>query len=165
MGPGAQGGRLTLLEVLYERQPEVIAELIAKLREGNYLETAAAWAGVSLGAVRDWLRCGNADLQEGRTDTPVARFARDADRARAEATARHVAVVVRTAQGEPAHVDEETRQFIPAVRGDWSAAAWWLERTDPERWGRRDKLRLSVSQAENLTDEELDREMRGRGLL
>lgn len=29
-----------------------------------------------------------------------------------------------------------------AARSNWQAAAWFLERSDPERWGRRDKLTI-----------------------
>jgi len=92
--------------------PEVAATIIEAMRAGNFLETAAALAGVSVSTVRNYIRDGRRGI------TPaLAEFARDVNCARAEA--------------ETADLNHIRRD------PSWQAAAWRLERRHPKRWGRR----------------------------
>jgi len=91
----------------------VAATIAEAMRGGNFLETAASLAGVSVSSVRNWLREGNR-----RDATPeLAEFARKVTQARAEAEISD----------------------LNHIRNDpsWQAAAWRLERRHPKRWGRR----------------------------
>lgn len=92
--------------------PEVAEIIVDAMRAGNFLETAAALAGVSVSSVRNWIRAGNHD-----TTPKLAEFAKDVRQARAQA--------------EIADLNH--------IRKDpsWQAAAWRLERRHPKRWGRR----------------------------
>ena len=92
--------------------PEVSQVIADAMRAGNYLETAAALAGISVSTLRNWLRAGR------RGESPeLADFARAITQARAIAEVRDLERIGR----DPS----------------WQAAAWRLERRHPKRWGRR----------------------------
>ena len=44
-----------------------------------------------------------------------------------------------------AEADAVIRIQQAATNGRWQAAAWWLERKHPDRWGRNDKIRAEIS--------------------
>jgi hypothetical protein len=95
--------------------PEVRETIIQAISAGNYLETAAAYAGVGTSTLHQWLKKG----QDPNSHPIYREFAEDVARARAAAEARMVAIVQRAALEE------------------WQAAAWYLERSHHQRWGRR----------------------------
>lgn len=112
--------------------PEVQQRIINALRAGNYVETASHLAGVGRASVYRWIERGRAALErEEAGDTLTddeeryAVFAQEVEEARAAAMARNVTLVNTAAQTT------------------WQAAAWWLERTNPQMWGRH--LRAEVS--------------------
>jgi hypothetical protein len=100
------------------RPPKVTAEITQTVANaiaaGNYQRTAMQLAGISESAFYQWLEWG----REGRE--PYKEFAEAIEKAQAQAEARNVAII-------------ET-----AARETWQAAAWWLERRYPDRWGRRE---------------------------
>jgi hypothetical protein len=93
--------------------PEITEQICQVLSAGNYIETAAAYVGISRATLYEWLRKG-AREGSGR----YAGFVSAVERAMAEAEVRSVA---RIAQAEGT---------------DWRAAAWRLERRAPGRFGR-----------------------------
>ncbi len=99
------GGRPSLLT------DEVQERIVAIVKGGSLIETAAAVAGVSRSAVYRWLERG-ADGEE-----PYAAFADAVAQAKAEGMARNVTLVAR------------------AGAKDWRAAAWLLVRQDPDVYG------------------------------
>jgi transposase len=112
--------------------PEVQDRIVNALRAGNYVETAASLAGVGRASIYRWLDRGRSAIEReeaGETlsddDQRYAEFAHEVDEARASAMARNVTLVNTAAQTT------------------WQAAAWWLERTNPQMWGRH--LRAEVS--------------------
>jgi hypothetical protein len=112
--------------------PEVQARIINALRAGNYVETASHLAGVGRASVYRWIERGRAALEREETGDTLtedeeryAVFAQEVEEARAAAMARNVTLVNTAAQTT------------------WQAAAWWLERTNPQMWGRH--LRAEVS--------------------
>jgi len=112
--------------------PEVQDRIINALRAGNYVETAAQLAGVGRASIYRWIDKGQSAIdreEQGEElnadDERYAEFARGVEEARASAMARNVALVNTAAQTT------------------WQAAAWWLERTNPQMWGRH--LRAEVS--------------------
>lgn len=70
-------------------------------------------------------------LNEWRKDFPE--FSEAVEKARAEAEARNVAMVQ------------------TAARSTWHAAAWWLERSFPSRFGRRDRHEVEHSGSVGVT--------------
>jgi transposase len=131
------GGRPTSFD---EQKAETIVEL---LRAGNYIDVAAAYAGISRATLYNWLR------QGARHKTPeLAQFAADVEQARAEAELRNVAIISN------------------AAATNWQAAAWWLERTALRRWGRRYEFTMAdvreaareAAEAEGLPPDEVVRE-------
>ena len=68
--------------------PELARRICDLVRAGNYLETAAAAAGIGHDTIRDWLRKG-ARARSG----PHHDFAEAFARADAEAEARHVTLI------------------------------------------------------------------------
>jgi hypothetical protein len=84
-----------------------VAQLV---KAGNYPVTAAAYCGISEETLRDW-------WERGRDGDPAySEFAGALDRALAEGELRDVALIAQ------------------ASETNWQAAAWRLERRNPERW-------------------------------
>lgn len=112
-----------------------VADRIAELVEaGNYLEDAAAYAGVGGRSAERWMEIGRAIGEEFGPDADDAeipsgrriywRFWREVTRAREAASVRHLRIVQR------------------AASHDWRAAAWILERTRASRFGRLERLHV-----------------------
>jgi transposase len=91
--------------------------IVAVLRSGGYVETAAAVAGITKRTFYGWMARGDATGTKA-VDAPYRAFRERVDQARAEAESRNVAIIA------------------TAAAKDWKAAAWLLERQAPERWGR-----------------------------
>jgi len=99
------------------------------VRAGNYLEVAAAFAGIHRSTLFDWMRRGARERERRLKGEPpnveedaFVEFSDAIQKALAEAEVRDVAIIGKAAQEH------------------WQAAAWRLERKFPERWGRRDRL-------------------------
>jgi hypothetical protein len=102
--------------------PKLQAEICTSLATGAYVETAAAVHGVSKMTLYDWLKRGN------NGEKPYVGFL-DAIKS-AEAASEQLALSrIDTAAEDPKN---------------WTAAAWRLERKHPDRWGRREKVDLSI---------------------
>lgn len=96
--------------------PAVHASIVDSLRVGAYIETAAAAAGVSASTVHAWLR--RAEDHPDDCGSPFLEFHEAVERARAEAELDAIRII---------------REAAPR---SWQAAAWYLERSHPKRWGR-----------------------------
>lgn len=100
---------------------ELTDEICATVKAGNFIETAAAAAGISRSVLRLWLRKGN------RAKNGIYReFLDRIKRAQAEAEIKDV------------------KQIETAAEEQWQAAAWRLERRNYKRWGKKDKLQQEV---------------------
>lgn len=104
---------------------EVQNRILRAVQSGNWLETASAYAGVDASTVRRWIAKGEADDAE----EPYRSFCAAIKQARAEAEIRAVALIQKAAQD-----------------GTWQASAWYLERSHPDRWGRK---RLEITGADS----------------
>ena len=104
---------------------EVQERILQAVQAGNYLDTAAQYAGIDGSTMRRWVQKGEG---EGATE-PYRAFCTALKSARASAEVRSVALI-QTA----------------ASNGTWQAAAWYLERSYPDRWGR---TRVEVTGADN----------------
>lgn len=95
--------------------PEVQDRVLSAVSAGNYLETAAQYAGIDASTLRRWVVKGEA---AGAAE-PYRTFCAALKSARAAAEVRSVALIQQA-----------------ATDGTWQAAAWYLERSYPDRWGR-----------------------------
>lgn len=110
--------------------PETQEKICLAIRCGSYVETAAAHAGVSKQTLYTWLRKGE---RTPRNKTSIyKRFHAAVHRALATCEVKCVSTIV------------------SASRKNWQAAAWRLERMDPDRWGRRDHVVLEMSVRKEL---------------
>jgi transposase len=103
--------------------PELQNKICDAIRAGNYLETAAAFAGIGKSTFYDWLRRGQRVSKGIYHD-----FSEAVEKALADSEARDVALIAKA-----------------AADGQWQAAAWRLERKFPDRWGRRDRHQVEAN--------------------
>lgn len=131
---------------------ELIKTVVNAMRAGVYLETAAAHAGVTSVTLRDWIRKGVAGKSKLHKQ-----FSSAIEKAEADAELNAAATVRKFGDGIVVDVVRTTTKVTPAKdeRGrdititttettterrpvrEWTAAAWYLERRKPGRWGRR----------------------------
>lgn len=138
LNPGSDGKKFKRVSKA-GRPPKLNADLIDEIaryvRVGNYIETAAIAAGVHKATFYNWMKQANklrellARAQETGEKPKLTKFDRltlkflDAvEKATAEADFGDVATIK------------------TASKTNWQAAAWRLERKDPKRWGRQDKV-------------------------
>ncbi len=117
-------GRKTILT------PELQDAVVKRIRAGNYIKVACLAVGIGVSTYFEWLKKG----EEGRQ--PYAEFTDTIKKAEAEAHVNYVAIVA-------SHAPKQ-----------WQAAAWWLERRFPDKWGRRDKLDIK---GEIVADKKVDK--------
>jgi hypothetical protein len=94
---------------------DVVEEILDILRVGGYAETAAAAVGISPRTWQHWIKRGDPDGTK-QADRPYREFREQVEQAVAEGEAACVAAI---------------RQ---ASAKDWKAAAWMLERQQPDKW-------------------------------
>ena len=104
----APGGRPTKLT------PQVIDDIVKWLKLGFYQEEAAVMAGTSKTTYYDWLRAG----KDG--DNRFSEFSVAVERARAEAEGAHIMNIRKAADN-----------------GVWQASSWFLARSHPKKWGKK----------------------------
>lgn len=109
---------------------EMQDRIAAALRLGYYQEQAAIMAGVSPSTYYDWLKRGTVTDENPDPQEPFAAFAIVVAEARAEAEGYYINII-RTAAGD-----------------SWQAAAWFLERSYPARWGRKERIEHVGSDAD-----------------
>jgi len=109
---------------------EVQDRVVAALRGGNYMETAARYAGIDESTLHRWIAKG----KEDDASEPYQEFCKAVEKARAEAEVRNLHLIQNAASG-----------------GTWQAAAWFLERSFPGRWGRREKVEHSGPEGGPIT--------------
>jgi len=96
--------------------PKVRERIVESIRAGAYAEQAARAAGIAPSTYYGWLRRGEAG------EPTFSEFSEALRAGEAEAEIAAVATIREAAQA-----------------GDWRAAAHYLERRHPERWGRRER--------------------------
>ena len=109
--------------------PQVQARIVQAIVGGNDITVAAAYAGIGKTTFYEWLERG----RKAKTG-PFADFADAIQKAQADAETRNVALIAKAAQD-----------------GTWTAAAWWLERKYPERWGRKDRHEVTGKDGNDIT--------------
>ena len=153
---------------------DMIEEAERYLRSGVSQQAVAALLQIDEKTYYNWLRWGREEAERvlagGEPDERRAlhlRFFQTCTRARSVAELNAV-LTIQKAQ-RPVPVDE--RGNPTEQRGDWRAAAWFLESGFPSRWGKRTRVEHSgaiatVEQAvPAMGDDELITIMRKRGLI
>lgn len=112
---------------IHASDPAIISRLLEALRSGNFIDDACQYAGIAESTYYLWMDRGRkerARIDSGEEPSPAESAWLDlfdkAQQARSEAVVRNVHLIQRAANG-----------------GTWQAAAWFLERTRPDKFGRR----------------------------
>lgn len=109
---------------------ELIEEIAAYLRAGNYIETTAALVGIHRDSIYEWLKRGNAEKL------------RLSNNSRARMRTREKIFVQFTDTVKKAQAQSEAMLvglIGQAAQKNWTAAAWRLERKYPDKWGRTER--------------------------
>ncbi len=133
----SNAGRKTLLTA------ETQNAICEALREGHYMDDAANLCGISEWTAYNWTCRGRkaAELEEqgiepAAEELKYLRFFQATKEARADAIRANLKVIRTAAQD-----------------GHWQAAAWYLERTNPQKWGKRDTVALTGAEGTQVTVE------------
>lgn len=94
---------------------EIETKIVAAIRGGNYMETAAAFAGISKDTLFAWLR----DGERGKSPELI-KFSDSVKKALAESEVIPLS------------------RISEAGKTNWQAEAWRLERRFPQRWAKRE---------------------------
>ncbi len=125
---GGEGGR-TGRKLILDANPQKVEDLINNLRLGLYVNQACELTGISLSSYYGW-KAKAEEIEERDDDNPIPAdqlfldFLDAVKKARATAEAYHL------------------RNVRDAGETSWQASAWWLERSAPERWGRRERVEV-----------------------
>lgn len=125
--------------------PEQRATIVKALEAGNFLETAAALAGVSKHVLREWVKA------NAQPEAPywAKQFATEIELARERGEAAAMSLI--TASALPTEIVQTeidgdgklvktTKRRVP---GDVKALMWRLERTNPERFALRVRVEVT----------------------
>ncbi len=112
----------------------MITALSILVSKGNYYHDACSLCGIWETTLYDWLKQAEIDFNAGR-ESIFTRLHESLKRAKAEARSKMVAVVIQAA--------EQKRDWLPAIT--------YLERTDPEHWGRKDRRTLDINEHKEIT--------------
>lgn len=153
--PKRKRGRPVLLN------PEVQDTIVTAIRAGNYIETAAAAAGISKETLYDWLRQG-AKAKEGKFKD----FSDSVQKAMADSEMREVSVLDH-AMGGGATISKRVTETVTEKKGgdtitktvteetiqppQWQPAAWRLERKHPEKYGQRQRIDANLNHSGSVT--------------
>ena len=129
---GGDHGR-TGRKLILDANPQKVEDLINNLRLGLYVNQACELTGISLSSYYAWKQRAeeieesleNSDDEPTTADHLFLDFLDAVKKARATAEAFHL------------------RNVRDAGETSWQASAWWLERSAPDRWGRRERVEVT----------------------
>ncbi len=113
--------------------PETQQAIVNALNSGNWLETAASYAGIAPATLYNWLERGRNERDRIDNDEDArpeeahyVEFLEAVEKARSQAQVRAVGLIQKA-----------------AIDGTWQAAAWFLERSNPQHWGRYHRMEVT----------------------
>jgi len=110
--------------------PELQERILQLIRKGNYIEVACAAVGIDKSTYYKWLQRGQQAKSGKYFDFFIA--AKKAER-----------------EAETAFLDRIREAAFKDK--DWKAAAWYLERKYPERWGRKERHEVTGEDGGEIT--------------
>lgn len=115
---------------------EVQKDLLLAAQGGNYLDTCAAFAGVSRSTLFDWLRTGarNRRILDAKPRSRMTQLDKDL----ADFSDAMKKAMAQTEMGHLLNIRAAGKD------GAWQADAWMLERKYPNKWGRRDRIDVGL---------------------
>lgn len=126
---------------------EIIKRITDIVRAGNYLETAAAHAGIDKTTLHRWMKRGAREEERVEKESDL------------EMDPKEKIYVDFCHSIKKAIADSEIKDLLiigKAAEMDWKASAWRLERRFPTKWARREKLDLDAAvKTETVNREEL----------
>lgn len=130
---------------------DALASLVAK---GNYNVTACQLIGITESTFYDWLKRGQQDI-DSDTNTLYSYLFEAIKKAEAasedEMVQRVRAAALPGVKGKKTKISPDgTTVEISESSGDWLAAATYLERRHPDRWGRRDRTRVDITETKSI---------------
>lgn len=164
-----RGAKSKILRELPDNGKTVFASVVDDLRVGGYIADAAHRAGVSPASVFRWIARGAEwEDHDEEKDGPIpehervyVEFCVAVERARSDAVMASLAVIRRAAQGTPAEYSPDGNLVRKERQPEWTAAAWYLERTRPHEFGRqihehqgKDGAPLTLTELEAAVDAE-----------
>jgi hypothetical protein len=129
--PPCENGRKPLGRKSRLKEGETLIRLCSALEAGNTYENACAMAGIGRTTFYRWMN----EAKNCPLDHQLWDFRNTVKKACAVAENRSVVLIQKAA----AH--------------DWRAAAWWLERRNPEEYGRRKVIELDTESNSTAIDE------------
>lgn len=98
--------------------PEITEIICQYIEKGNSYETAAQAVGICRPTIYNWMKRGESE------EEPFLQFLQSIKKAKAKSEIRHIEVIDK------------------AMEKNWQAAAWWLERSNPQGWGNRTEQKI-----------------------
>lgn len=114
--------------------PKLIDQICQVVANGNYIQTACQIVNISKPTYYDWLKRGGEDQQTG-IETVYSSFLNAIKKAEADSEAKMVEVIRQVAT--------EKKEWLPAMT--------YLERRHPDRWGRKDRSKVDITERKAVT--------------
>ena len=135
--------------------PEIREKILQAIKASSPLETAAQFAGIVYDTLNNWRK-----RAEGERRGEYFEFFEEIKKAKAESDVRHVANIVKVAQGG-ALISERTTQkkdgsietIKTYARPEWTASAWILERSNPAKWAKPERIELTGAEGQPVKTE------------
>lgn len=127
----------------------VQAAIVAAVRSGMPISRAGLAMGIEETTVNEWMQRGEGRHPRRPSTPEYAAFASEVRKAEADNEAEKLAVITKAGQGgivlskrtitfrDGRVVEEETLS-----KPEWQAAAWYLERTKPDTYAKRERMDL-----------------------
>ncbi len=119
----AKRGRKTKLT------PELQERICKFIEQGFTIEQSCALAGINVATYYNWKKWGR-QARSGK----FFEFFKAAETSEKVAEAKFLSTILKAAVGD----DEK------GIKSDWRAAAWYLERKNPEQWAKTEKLEQEI---------------------
>lgn len=122
---------------------ELRDEICELLENGNFIETACDAVGISHQTFYRWLD-ENSELNEAIKRARSKAERKSIERIRKAAEGGDVASVQEVEKRYPDGTIEKERN-VKYTNGQWQADAWFLERSFPARWGKRQEIKQEIT--------------------
>ena len=112
--------------------PHIVEQILRALSLGVSVETAAQCVGISRSTLFGWLQLGREArvlFEQGVKILPAQQKYLDF----LDSSEREIAISIANAVARISRASD---------KGDWRAAAWWLERQVPSEFGKTDRLKI-----------------------